>query len=107
MKVTGMTVSLKVNDVEYGRGSERFVSLRADTPVGELGVELDDFQNVLEKVLALNLQTWESVQASRFSGGVIGSEEFKKLVEGGRRRTERVTNYLNQRGNDATDPEPA
>lgn len=102
MKVTGMTVSLKVNDVEYGRGSERFVSLRADNTSDENDV--DDFHQVLEKVLALNLQTWETVQASRFSGGVIGAEELKKLVESGRKRTDRVMNYLKRRDN-VTDSE--
>lgn len=102
MKVTGMTVSLKVNDVEYGRGSERFVSLRAETPTGEVGEDMSDFEGILEKVLGLNLQTWEAIQASRFSGGEIGAEDLKKLIDSGRKRTDKVYKYLKELGPNVT-----
>ena len=102
MKVTGMTVSLKINDTEYGRGSERFVSLKAEAPEGERGADLTDFEGVLEKVMALSLQTWEAIQASRFSGGEIGADELKKLVDVGRKRTAKVVTYLKDKETDAT-----
>ena len=105
MTVTAVTVSLKVNDTDYGRGSERFISLRADTPGGEEGLDLQDFDGILDRVMTLNLQAWEGAQASRFTGGVIKAEEVRDLVHRGRRRTEQVLKFLKQRGTDATDPE--
>lgn len=106
MKITSVTVSLKVNDTDYGRGSERFISLRADTPEGVDGTDLQNFDDILDRILTLNLQVWEGVQGSRFTGGVIKAEEVKNLVLRGRRRTDQVLKFLKQRGNDATNPEP-
>lgn len=105
MPVVGVTVSLKVGDVDYGRGSERFVSLRSETPEGEAGIEANDFDAVLDQVLGLSLQAWESIQASRYAGGVIKSDELRELIHVGQRRTERVTHFLKQRGHDAGNPE--
>jgi hypothetical protein len=104
MTITGVTVSLKVNDTDYGRGSERFISLRGDTPEGE-GIDLQNFDEILDRVMELNLQAWEGVQASRFTGGVIKADELKDLILQGRRRTDRVLQFLKQRGTDATNSE--
>ena len=105
MTVTAMTVSLKVNDTDYGRGSERFISLRADTQDGD-GIDLQNFDTILERILTLNQQAWEGVQGSRFTGGVIKAEEVKDLVRRSRRRTDQVLEFLKQRGTDATDSKP-
>jgi hypothetical protein len=104
MTVTGVTVSLKINDTSYGRGGERFVSLRADADEAG-GFEIQDFDGVLEQTLTLNLQAWEAIQASRYVGGEIKAAEVKELVQVGRDRTTRVLQFLKQRGTNV-DSEP-
>jgi hypothetical protein len=58
MTVTSVTVSLKVNDTNYGKGSERFVSLRSEVPEAEPGISIDNFDALLALTLDLQLQVW-------------------------------------------------
>ena len=107
MTVTGVTVSLKVNDTDYGRGSERFVSLRGEVPEREIGLDVQNFDGILEQILVLNQQAWEGIQSSRYTGGILKAPELKSLIEQSRTRTSRVLNYLKiERGIDATNSEP-
>lgn len=98
MTVTAVTVSLRISDTEYGRGSERFLSLKGEVTEGE-GIPLEDYDQVLSRVMDLQLQAWEAVQASRYSGGEITGKQLQPLIEQGRKRTERIKAFLS-RGND-------
>ena len=106
MTVTAVMVSLKVGDVDYGRGSERFVSLRGEVPEGQEGTPINDYDEILKRVLDLQLEAWEAVQGSRYVGGVVKAPLFKDLIAMGRKRTERVKQFLTERGEvDVTDIE--
>lgn len=101
MTVTGITVSLKVGDMNYGQGSERFVSLRSETPEGASGVELSDYNQILETVMTLCGEAHRSIHASRFAEGVINASEYKAILTSQQSRTAKVLNFL--RGENATD----
>ena len=100
MTVTAVTVSLRVSDTNYGRGAERFVSLRSDVPEGEAGIPFNNYDELLDRTMDLHLQAWEAVQGSRYTGGDIKAPEFQDLIEMGRRRTDKVKKFLHQRGTD-------
>ena len=97
MTVTALTVSLRVNDTNYGRGSERFVSIRGEVPEGETGTPLDSYDEVLDQTLNLQLQAWEAVQGSRFVGGEVKASELQSLIESARKRTLKVKSFLRKR----------
>ena len=107
MTVTAVTVSLRVNDTNYGRGAERFVSLRGDVPEGSEGIPWHDYDQLLDRTLDLQLQAWEAIQASRYVGGETKAPELQDLIEVARKKTEKVKKFLKQRGtDDPTDPAP-
>ena len=106
MTVTAVMVSLKVGDMDYGRGSERFVSLRGEVPEGEEGIPIDNYDDILTKVLDIQLEAWEAVQGSRYVGGVVKAPLFKELIATARKRTKQMKQFLIERGEvDATDIE--
>lgn len=106
MTVTAVTVSLRVNDTNYGRGSERFVSLRGDVPEGTEGIPFDDYDQLLDRTLDLQLQAWEAIHGGRYVGGEVKAQELQDLIEMGRKRTEKIKRFLKQRGDNDPDSAP-
>ncbi len=98
-RITGVTLSLKVGDMNYGSGSERLLSLKSDNPDGP---PLEGFDELVDQVLDMNEQAWQLIQSSRYSGGVINQEEYSRLISGGRKRTQKVRTFLKELSNEPT-----
>lgn len=92
LSVTGITVSIKVGDMDYGKGSERFISLRSEAEEGS-SPELS-YDDVIEQALLLCGQAWVAAQASRYAEGVIGATDLKEALSKQKTRTDKVLNFL-------------
>ncbi len=82
--ITGVTVSLEVKHMEYGAGSGRFCSLRADLPEG--GTTGLDFDEALLQSIEMHQQAWESVLSAEVAEKVISSTEFTERITAVRTR---------------------
>ena len=100
--VTAVTITLRIGDMDYGHGSERSITLRSEVPEGKLGFSVIEYDKLIGHTLDLQLQAWEAVQGSRYVGGVIKGPAFQELLDVAKKRTERVKQYLIERGTDGT-----
>jgi hypothetical protein len=87
-----MTVSLTVKDIDYGKGSERFVNLKSSVPEGEEG--LVEYDEVVALMLDLQLEAWKGIQGARYAGGEIAARKFPELIAQAENRVKKVKQFL-------------
>jgi len=94
LAITSVTVSLEVADKSYGDGSSRFVTLTAKSP--DVGIPLDNIDDVILQTLDMHLACYKSIAAQRFADGVIRAEEVNKALESMPKRLLKIRDFLSQ-----------
>lgn len=92
LAITSVTVSLEVADKTYGDGSSRFVTLTAKSP--DVGIPLDNIDDVILQTLEMHLACYKSIAAQRFADGVIKAEELNGALERAPKRLAKVRDFL-------------
>ena len=87
-EIVGVTVSLDISEKSYGNGSQSFMNIQGRYPNPAI------LEEVIEDGLNMYFAAWQSLLASRYATGVMLGPEFKKAIEDGKIRLEKVRKFL-------------
>jgi hypothetical protein len=96
LAITSVTISLEVADKNFGNGSSRFCTLTASAKSPDVGIPLDNIDDVILQTLDMHLACYKSIAAQRFADGVIKAEEVNKALEKMPQRLLKIRDFLSQ-----------
>lgn len=76
--VVSITVSLEIKDMEYGKGSSKFVSLRSEVPEGSTALTLDE---AFDRSLDMIGTALASTLAAKAAVGEMSSSALTERIE--------------------------
>ena len=94
MFITGVTVSYKILDKDFGSGTEHYVSIQAQTGETSQGIPMKEQGEILESISDQLLMAYTAVQQSRYQAGELPGKEMTEMLSRVTSRHEKLVEFL-------------
>ena len=95
LRITSITASIELKKSTYGgaEADNRFLSMKAEAPTPEVGLDLDA---AFLATLDLQFKAWESVMAAEVTMGTMSSETYSTRIQRATRRLAKFKTFLQE-----------